>query len=127
MSQFRFHIQAGPEMVTTPWEDETVKVGHGTTAGERITALRAQYGPQARISVERLGDNRVPNILPMFRYKIYIPSGVVPVNTPEGVEFRAVKNLTLQSNPFYEPEREKVVAEIREKFPKAILTEEKVG
>ena len=108
MSQFRFHIQSGPEPIVTPWEDEIVKVGHGTSAGQRITQLRAQYGKDARISVERLGDNRTPNIVPMFRYKI------------------KVKDDVYYSRSIYEADKEKALAEIKTMFPKAEITEEKL-
>ena len=108
MSKFRFHIQSGAEPITTPWEDELVKVGHGTSAGERITQLRAQYGQDARISVERLGDNRTPNIVPMFRYKI------------------EDKDNFYYSRTIYEAEKEKALAEIKTMFPKATVTEEKL-
>jgi hypothetical protein len=108
MSKFRFHIQSGPEPITTPWEDELVKVGHGTSAGERITQLRAQYGQDARISVERLGDNKTPNIVPMVRYKI------------------KVKEDIYYSRSIYEADKEKALAEIRTMFPKAEVTEEKL-
>ncbi len=108
MSKFRFHIQSGPEPITTPWEDEIIKFQHGTSTGERITQLRAQYGQDARISVERLGDNRTPNIIQMYRYKI------------------KVKDDIHYSRSIYEADKEKALAEIKEMFPKAQITEEKL-
>jgi hypothetical protein len=98
----------GGDPITTPWEDELIRVGHGTTAVQRITELRAQYGKDARISVERLGDNKTPNIIPMFRYKI------------------EDKDNFYYSRTIYEAEKEKALAEIKTLFPKAKVTEEKL-
>src|ERR1043166_3894135 len=49
----RFVIKQGENVTLTPWEEETVKVGAAATASQRMAQLRAEHGPDARISVER--------------------------------------------------------------------------
>src|ERR1051326_3943839 len=49
----RFVIKQGENVTLTPWEEETVKSGTAATASQRMAQLRAEHGPDARISVER--------------------------------------------------------------------------
>lgn len=103
MSMFRFHI-AGHGY--TDWENETIKHGVGVphTAPERLTQLRRQY-PDAAISIEREGEDRTPNVLNQFRFKI-----------KDGEEIR-------YSRVIQEAEKDECLRQIRELHPKAEISE----
>ena len=107
MSRVRFHVAGAP---STAWEEEvlTSALKGIPTAVARVTELRRAY-PDAPISVEREGDNRKPNRIPMWRYKI------------------KVKDDVHYSRPLLEGEKEKALVEIREMFPKAEISEEKIN
>lgn len=107
MSRVRFHIAGAP---STEWEEEQIMSGlKGVpTAVARVTELRRLY-PDAAISVEREGDSRKPNRIPMWRYKI------------------KVKDDVHYSRPLVESEKDKALTEIREMFPKAEISEEQIN
>ena len=126
--EIRFTVNGNP----TPWEPEVVRhpaLGQTPTAVRRVTELRQQH-PSAAISIERRGDvRRRPEAVQRFRYLIYVKSGTMLVNDPNGVNGVSVAQLdksTLFSRPFTENEREQVRAEIFKLFPNAQLTEVKV-
>ncbi len=126
MSQIRFHITQGDgDITTTDWEEELIRVGIDQTAVMLVSRLRTQY-PEAAIAIERRGDVRIPRQEKMFRYKIFVKKGVAQVtpNPENPMGIIELKNTTLQSRSFQESEREKVLADIKERFPKAVLTEE---
>lgn len=125
--EIRFTINGNP----TPWEPELVRypeMGQVPTAVRRITELRQQY-PSAAIATERRGDvRRRPELPQRFRYSIYVKSGTMLVNDPNGVNGVSVAQLdksTLFSKPFTEDERDHVKAEVLKLFPNAQLTEMK--
>ena len=108
MSQLRFHISKGNKVTTTNWEPETVKVGPGSTAAARATALRAEHGPEAAIMIERRGDDRTPNPLNQFRCRI------------------KVGDILYYSRVYGEREREAIMAVIKNDYPKAEISEEQI-
>lgn len=125
--EIRFSIDGN----STPWEPELLRhpaLGQQPTAVRRVTELRRQY-PAAAISIERRGDvERRPETPQMFRYTIYVKSGTMLVNDPNGVNGVSVAQLdksTLFSKPFTESERDSVRAEVLKLFPNAQLTEMK--
>lgn len=105
MSRIRFHI-AGH--ASTEWEEEDLRSGVRPTAVVRMTELRRLY-PKAPISVEREGHNRKPNPLIQYRFRIAYEDGSV-----------------YYSRLVQEYEKAKVLAEIREMYPKGEITEERV-
>jgi hypothetical protein len=119
----RFHI-AGMEQ-PTEWAEEVIRHGVGElTAVKIMSQLRADH-PNAAIRIERRGDVKIQKPK-LFRYKIFVKSGTAQVTpnseNPSGVI--ELKNAMLQSRSFQEFEREQVLAELKEKFPDATLTEE---
>lgn len=121
--EIRFRI--GDEW--TPWGPEYVRnraTGQVPTAVQRITELRKLH-PDAAIAIERRGDSR-PEKPAMFRFSIYVRSGSMPVNDPNGVNGISMAQLekqTLFSRPFTEAERDSVRKQIYDQFPNAQLIE----
>lgn len=122
----RFHVeQSGQESTVTEWCDEPVTHGAGPqTAVVEMTKLRQLY-PDAAIRIERA------TIIPktsqqMFRYDVFVRDGFQEVIDSDGRRVVHLVNTTIHSRPFQEAERESVVAELREKFPDAKLTEVKL-
>lgn len=114
----RFHVTdaAGDLLETTDWAEEHSR----DVAMNMVNDLRNAHGPEARIKVER--NQAVLNPKPKtFRFDITVKSGTVMVVDEDGQHARDVSGLTLHSRPFQEFEREKVLAEVQEKFPKAIV------
>lgn len=121
----RFHVQQGEETVTTEWVEESVKHGNGPkTAVTEVEKLRQLY-PDAAISIERA------TVIPkssrqMFRYDVFVRDGFQKVIDNDGERMVHIVNTTVHSRPFQEAERESVIAQLREKFPDAKLTEVKL-
>lgn len=116
----RFHVTdaEGKKLETTDWAEELTR----DVPVSMVTDLRKTYGPEAQIMIER--DTVVLNPKPKtFRFDIAVKSGTVMVVDEDGLNPRDVSGLTLHSRPFQEVEREKILAELREKFPKATITE----
>lgn len=116
----RFHVlnAASNVIETTEWAEEHTR----EIAVSMVKDLRNAHGSEARIMVER--DQAVVNPKPKtFRFDITVKSGTVMVVDEEGQHPADVSGLTLHSRPFQEFEREKVLAEVKEKFPKAIIIE----
>lgn len=114
----RFHIHKDGLLETTEWAEEHTR----DVAVSMVNDLRRLYGPEARISVER--DRIISNPKPkMFRFDITVKSGTVMIVDGDGQSPRDVSGMTLHSRPFQEFEREKVLAEVKEKFPKAVIME----
>src|SRR5258705_1789272 len=126
MSRIRFTIRKGSDVQITSWQDEVVRSGTVHTAVAAITKLREEHGPDAAIGIEREGDSRIPTPMPLFRYQVFVKDGMMPVTDEDGTAARKLTNATVTSRPFYEHEREKVLSEIRERFPDAQITEVKV-
>lgn len=49
----RYHVIVNDQTTVTDWEPEEVVVGPLSSAPKRLTALRREYGPEARIRIER--------------------------------------------------------------------------
>lgn len=105
MNKFRFHIEGHG---ATEWEDELVRHGVGVphTAPERMTQLRRKY-PRSAIRIEREGEDRAPNVLSQFRFRI-----------KDGEDLR-------YSRAIQENEKSERLKEIREMYPQAEITEVK--
>lgn len=106
----RFKIsQEGKDDVFSAWEDELVRAGMGPhTAVQRMSELRATYGKDAAISIER--------------------TTVLPDVDHRQVRFKIVEGKkTKYSKTFPIAEREERLTEMQEKFPKADVTEEVIG
>ena len=104
MSQFRFRLRHGTDAFTfTDWEEET----HQRSAATRVTELRRQY-PSAAIMIEREGDSRTPNKVPMVRFKISVGAD------------------TYYSRLVPDKNKGEALAAIREQFPKATSIVEEV-
>lgn len=91
------------------WEPELVRTrasGEVPTAVRRITELRRR-NPEAAIAIERRGDSRSPNPSPYVRFRI-----------KNGEELRYSRMVHLD-------EKEEILEQIRESFPKAEITEVK--
>jgi len=121
--KMRFHVNNadGGLLETTSWQDEPSR----EVAPLTVEKLRQLYGNDARISIERQGVPE-PEPLSLFRYDIFVESGRVAVVDEEGTKLRSIKNHTLQSRPFQEVEREKVLSAIRGQFPDAVVTSVRV-
>ena len=119
----RFAItQLGAEPFFTDWVEEPVKHGTGPqTAVVAMTELRQRY-PDAAIRIERTTVIPKPE-RQLFRYDVFVRDGYQAVIDKGGERAVHIVNTTVHSRPFQEPERESVVAELREKFPDAKLTE----
>lgn len=116
--RFRVTGSDGILLELTDWAEEHTR----DVPVNMVRDLRNLYGPEAAIEVER--DRVILNPKPkMFRFDITVKSGTVMVVDEEGQSPRDVSGLTLHSRPFQGFEREKVLAEVQEKFPKAIVTE----
>jgi len=119
----RFHIEKGSESITTPWIEEPVKAGTaGHTAVAEMIKLREQHGPEAKIRIERTTPLKDPH-RQRFRYNIFVPEAWMKVIDAKGEHSVHIVNTTLQSRPFQEAEREKILTELNEKFPQGKLTE----
>lgn len=121
--KLRFHVHDanGNLITTTEWAEELTR----DVAVSMVNDLRKLWGPEAVISIER--DRVIVNPKPkMFRFEIKVRSGMVEVVDGEGVHVRDVSGMTLQSRPFQAGEREKVLAEMEEKFPKAVIIEHEI-
>lgn len=112
-------------MTATSWESETTQHGHSAIAAIRANQLRTRY-PDAALIIERKNNDRTPNPMELYRYQIFVRQGSIQVKDDFGEHTRVVKDSTLLSRPFYEYQRETVLAEIKERFPDAILTEVKI-
>jgi len=122
LSQIRFHVVG---VKSTEWVGESIRHGVGElTAVKIMNQLRADH-PDGAIRIERRGDVKIQKPK-LFRYKIFVKSGTAQVTpnpeNPSGVI--ELKNAMLQSRSFQESERDQVLAELKEKFPDAVLTEE---
>src|ERR1043165_1095571 len=98
MSEIRFHFNDQ----STPWEAERFShraQGHIPTAVVRIEQLRKQH-PGAAITIERRGEQTRERISPLFRFRIFVKEGTMPVNDPlgvNGVSTTSLRNATLFS------------------------------
>ena len=102
MSQIRFHVDG----VATEWQEEVVRHGAGEhTAVAIVKRLRVDY-PHASIAIERRGDVKIPNPVKTYRYKIQD------------------KDNLYYSKLCQETEKDSILAEVKKKFPKAVITEE---
>ena len=116
----RFHVTdaEGKALETTDWAEELSR----DVPVNMVADLRTTYGPEARIIIER--NALILNPKPKtFRFDIAVKSGTAMIVDDDGLNPRDVSGLTLHSRPFQEVEREKILAELREKFPKATITE----
>lgn len=116
----RFHVTDtdGNALETTDWAEENSR----DVPVSMVTDLRTTYGPEARIVIER--NAIILNPKPKtFRFDIKVRSGTVTVVDDDGTNPRDVSGLTLHSRPFQRFEQEKVLAELREKFPNATIIE----
>lgn len=95
--------------VFTSWEDELVRAGMGPhTAVQRMSELRAVYGKDAAISIER--------------------TTVIPDADHRQVRFKIVEGRkTRYSKTFPIAEKEQRLAEIKEKFPEAEVMTKVIG
>lgn len=106
----RFKVcQDDADDILTEWEPEHVRQGLGPhTAVQRMSELRVTYGPEARISIER--------------------TTVIPDGDHRQVRFKIVDgDMTWYSIPFPVAEKDERRAEIEQKFPNAVVTEEIIG
>ena len=116
----RFHVSSDEGQFSTAWMDEPNRL----VAVEKVTALRKEHGPAARIQIER--DHTVNINRPeRFRFEIFVREGTLLVQDADGIRPRQVDGLKLQSRSFQADEREQVRQELIEKFPRAVLTEVK--
>lgn len=116
--RFHVHDSNGQLIETTEWAEEHTR----DVAVSMVSDLRKAHGPEVLISPER--DRIILNPKPkMFRFDITVKSGTLMVVDGGGQHARDVSGLTLQSRAFQEVEREKVLAEVRRQFPKAIIIE----
>lgn len=98
----RFVITKGDEVQLTPWINEPVK--HGTTtAADEVAKLRQEHGAEALIKIER---RTVIEPLPreQIRFKIQ-----------DGTSLYYSKQVHLS-------EQDMLEEELKQKFPKAVLT-----
>lgn len=93
----------------TEWEPEHVRQGLGPhTAVQRMSELRQIYGVDARISIER--------------------TTVIPEGDHRQVRFKIVDgDMTWYSMTYPIAEKDARRAEIEQKFPNAVITEEIIG
>jgi hypothetical protein len=100
----RFTITKDNTTFTTNWEEETLRAGSTATATVRIAQLRATYGPEARISVER---NPVPPRAPQewVRFSVKEKDGAIRF-----------------SNSVLKSQADEFEAEIRRDYPKAEIS-----
>lgn len=97
----RFHVKTKDATITTEWQDEPITHGAGPqTAVVAMTELRREH-PDAAISIERTTVIPKPE-QNQARFKIRLPN-----------------NETRYSKVVNESEADKLLAELREKFPKA--------
>lgn len=118
--RIRFHVKdaEGNALETTDWAEEHSR----DVAVSMVTDLRKAHGPEAHITVER--DQVILNPKPKtYRFDIAVKSGTVMVVDGDGLNPRDVSGLTLHSRPFQKFERDKILAELKEKFPKAVIIE----
>ncbi len=105
MNQIRFHIYDGENLVhTSDWVAEHSR----TDAGDALAEIRQRMGGNFAYRIERTGDSKVPNQVPMFRYKIKVGDSL------------------LYSKLLTESEKDKGLKEIKEQFPKAEIEEMKI-
>ena len=117
----RFHVVTDGETITTAWRDETDRLA----VVEAVQALRREHGQEAAISTER--DHTVDIPKPKrFRYNIFVKEGVLMVKDDDGVQPREIHGVKVQSRAYLESERDEVLAELRQKFPKATFMEVEV-
>lgn len=115
----RFHVHKDGQLVeTTDWAEEHTR----DVAVSMVKDLRAAHGPEAAISVER--DQAVVNPKPKtYRFEVKARTGSMLVVDEEGKHARSIGGLTLQSRPLQAGEKEQVLAELKEKFPEAVIVE----
>lgn len=106
----RFVIKQGENVTLTVWEDEPVKAGPSSTATQRMTQLRSEYGPTARISIER---DPVPPRAPREWVQFILTHKENSVH-PEGTQ--------QMSNAVPVSQADAVLAELRRDYPKAAIT-----
>lgn len=103
----RFSITQGDnDPIQTEWEDEPLRTGSVHTAVQRISELRQAYGRSAEISIERTTAIPEPDRT-QVRFKIDMGDNKVGY-----------------SKPFPIAEKESRLAEMKEKYPKASITED---
>jgi hypothetical protein len=99
----RYHVTNGDSTTTTDWEQEEVVVGPLSTAPKRLMALRQQYGPVARIRIERdVTPPRVPREWVRF----------VLTETNGSVRF---------TNPVLKSQADALAAELRTDYPQVTI------
>jgi hypothetical protein len=118
--KIRFHIrdENNELLETTEWAEEL----HREIAPTIVKGLRDRYGPQVFISTERDRTYVAPKPK-KFRLNIVVKTGKMLVSDEEGVHTRDVSGMVLQTIPFPESERERMIAEAKEKFPDAVIQE----
>ncbi len=102
MNQIRFHIYDGDHLVhQSEWVPESTR----TCAMDALAMVRRQLGNDYSYRIERAGDSKVPNKIPMYRYRI---------KTGEVLAY---------SKLFTEAEKDEGLAQIKEMYPKASIEE----
>lgn len=102
MNQIRFHVYDGENLVlTTDWATENTR----TDAGNALAEVRHRMGGNFAYRIERTGDSKTPNEVPMFRYRIKVGESL------------------LYSKLLTEDQKDNARREIEEKFPNAEIEE----
>lgn len=69
MNQIRFHVYDGDNHInSTEWVEEHSR----TDAGVALANARQQFGANYAYRIERTGDSKTPNPVPMVRFQIKI-------------------------------------------------------
>lgn len=102
MNQVRFHVYDGENLIhTSDWADESTRVD----AGNALAEVRQRMGGNFAYRIERTGDSKTPNHVPMTRFKIKVGESL------------------LYSKILNETERESALKDIKDKFPNAEIEE----
>lgn len=103
MNQIRFLAFDGDTQVAqTEWTAEAVS----TDAPNLLAGFRQQHDGTYAYQIERRGDNKAPNKVPLYRYRI------------------KVGDATYYSRICQEKEKAQLAAEVHLQFPGAEITEE---
>jgi len=105
MNQIRFSVYDGNNLIHVgEWVPETTR----NCAPDALADIRKRMGGNYAYRIERTGDSKVPNKVPMYRYTIKLGETV------------------MYSKLLGEGEKDEALLQIKEQFPKAEITEHEI-
>lgn len=117
-NQIRFAVYDGEKLIhQTEWTKEVGRLD----ATNALANVRKRIGGNYAYRIERTGDSKTPNPIPMVRFRIKV---LKDTSIPVAGGVTIVKAGEIQfSVPVYEKDKEKALAEIRLMFPDSEITE----